>query len=109
MSIPPRSTDLVVQVSPVDNALWVEVRGMADVASHDLLQDALSQIPLNGRDAVHMRLSWLTFCDTRALCHLVAFASEVRRRGQPMATHGASRTLRKMSAILGADRRLNLV
>jgi anti-anti-sigma regulatory factor len=102
--------DLVVTVAVGDDStLWVELRGTADLANHDVLRDALSGIPLNGEDAVHLRLSRLAFCDTRALCHLVAFASNVRRRGQSITTHGASRTFRKMSAVLGADRQLNLV
>lgn len=110
MRIQTHSPDLAVQVAAVDDdTLWVELRGMADLANHDQLQHALSQIPLDGTDAVHVRLHRLTFCDSRALCHLVAFASEVRRRGQSITTHGASRTLRKMSAILGAERQLNLV
>lgn len=104
------STDLAVRVAAVDNTkVWVELLGTADLANHDHLQHTLSQIPLDGKGEVHVWLHRLTFCDSRALFHLEAFASEVRRRGQSITTHGASRTLRKMSTILGADRRLNLV
>ena len=110
MRIQTDGTDLTIQVAAGDSTrVWVELRGAADLANHDHLQRALSQIPLDGKDEVHVRLHRLTFCDSRALCHLDAFASEVRRRGQSITTHGASRMLRRMSAILGADRRLNLV
>ena len=104
------STDLAVRVATVDHTkVWVELLGTADLATHDHLQNTLSQIQLDGKDEVHVWLHRLTFCDSRALCHLDTFASEVRRRGQSITTHGASRILRKMSAILGTDRRLNLV
>ena len=91
-----------------DDTLWVVLRGEADVATHDHLRAFLEQIPLDGKGAVHLRLPELTFCDTRAFGHIVAFAARVHQRGRRLTTHGASGTVRKMSAVLGADGRLNL-
>lgn len=106
----PTHPDLAVRITAGDDDnLWVELRGVADLANHDHLQAALAEIALEGDTDVHLRLSQLTFCDTRALCHLVAFATRVHRSGQRMTTHGASHTVRKMTDVLGANTRLNLV
>lgn len=101
--------DLSVQVTTgKDDTLCVELRGEADIATHDHLRAFLEQIPLDGKGDVHLRMPELTFCDTRAFGHIVAFAARVHQRGRRLTTHGASKTVRKMSAILGADGRLNL-
>jgi anti-anti-sigma regulatory factor len=102
-------SDLSVQVcTGDDDTLWVELRGEADVATHDHLRASLAQIPLDGKGAVHLRVRGLTFCDTRAFCLIVAFAARVHQRGRRLTTHGASDALRKISAVLCADGRLNL-
>ena len=101
--------DLSVQVTTdQDGTLWVELRGEADIATHDHLRATLAQIPLDGKGAVHLGLCELTFCDTRAFCHLVSFAARVQQRGRRLATDGASGIIRKMSALLDTHGRLNL-
>lgn len=100
--------DLSIQVTTgEDDTLWVELRGEADVATHDHLRASLARIPLDGKGAVHLRLRKLTFCDTRAFCLIVAFAARVQQRGRRLTTHGASDTVRKISAALCADGRVN--
>jgi anti-anti-sigma regulatory factor len=102
-------SDLSIQVTAgEDDTLWVELRGEADVATHDHLRASLAQIPLDGEGAVHLRVRGLAFCDTRAFCLIVAFAARVHQRGRRLTTHGASDALRKISAVLCADGRLNL-
>jgi anti-anti-sigma regulatory factor len=101
-------SDLSIQVTTGENdTLWVELRGEADLATHDHLRASFAQLPLDGKGAVHLRVRELTFCDTRAFCLMVAFAARVHQRGRRLTTHGASATLRKISAVLCADGRLN--
>jgi anti-anti-sigma factor len=103
------NTDLTVHVGKgPDDSVRIELRGEADVATHPTLQAALAHIPLEGNAPVQLWLSELTFCDSRALWHMARFASQVRRRGRQLTTYGASPTIRKMSAILDTERRLNL-
>ena len=100
--------DLSIQVTTgEDDTLWVELRGEADVATHDHLRASFAQLPLDGKGAVHLRVRELTFCDTRAFCLIVAFAARVQQRGRRLTTHGASDTVRKISAALCADGRVN--
>ena len=91
-----------------DDSVRIEIRGEADLATHTALEACLAQVRLEGNAAVQLWLFELTFCDSRALWSMARFASRVRRRGRQITTYGASPTIRKMSAILGTERRLNL-
>jgi anti-anti-sigma factor len=98
------TTDLTVHVGKgSDESVRVEIRGEADVATHTTLEASLAQVPLEGKAAVQLWLSELTFCDSRALWYLARFASHMRRRGRQITTYGASPTIRKMNAVLGAE------
>jgi anti-anti-sigma factor len=104
-----RNTDLTVcVVNGSDESVRIEIRGEADVATLSTLQASLEQVPLEGNAPVQLWLSELTFCDSRALSYVATFAARVRRRGRRLTTYGASPTIRKMSAILDAERGLNL-
>lgn len=110
MRIRTDDTDLTIDIQSPDtgNILGVELLGVADIANHTDLEAALSQVDLNGADHVCLQLTRLTFCDTSALSHIIAFAVRVQQRGQHITTLGASRTIRKMTHILGVNRELNL-
>lgn len=90
-----KNADLTVSVAHSAETLCAELRGIADLANHDHLQAVLQAVPLNGTDTVHLRLSQLSFCDVRALTYLSILARRVQNSGQPIATLGASPTIRK--------------
>jgi hypothetical protein len=102
------TTDLTIHLGKgSDESVPIEIRGEAAAATHTKLQASPAQVALEANAAVQLWLSDSPAA-TRALWYIARFASQVRRRGRQITTHGASPTIRKMSAILGADRRLNL-
>ncbi len=97
------ASPLQIEATTSDHAIWITVRGEADIANHEQLQAALAAIDFDGTREVHLRLSDLTFCDVQALGHLVNFGSEVRRTGRDLAVHDANRLVQKVTRLIGAD------
>ena len=91
---------LDVETIARNNALWVHLRGEADIGNHLLLHTGLTQVRLHGAEAVHLVLTELTFCDVYAFRHLVAFARRVRAGNQELSAHGACPTIKKIARLL---------
>lgn len=92
-----------------DHALWIRLRGEADLANHEQLQLGLARVRLDEADAVHLELTDLTFCDLYAFRHLVSFAIRVQDRGQEFSVHGACPTLKKIATLLNVTQHLRFV
>jgi anti-anti-sigma regulatory factor len=84
-------TRLRVETTNDDDATWIVLHGEADIANIDQLDAALTQVQLDGREAVRMDASDLRFFDVAALDRLALFAHEVRRSGRDFSACGATR------------------
>lgn len=91
------------------NALWIHLRGEADLGNHERLHSGLTQVELDGARAVHLVLTDFTFCDVPAFRHLVDFAGRVRAAGRELSAHGACPTIRKVARLLNVDDELHFV
>lgn len=100
---------LGVETTARENALWVEVRGEADLGNHEQLLAGLTRVKLDGADAVHLVLTELTFCDLCAYRHIISFATRVRAAGRELSAHGASPTIKKIAGLLNVAGVLHFV
>jgi len=100
---------LHIETTTRENTVWVHLRGEADLGNHEQLRSGLTQVRLNGADAVHLVLSELTFCDLCALRHLVAFAGRVRNAGRQLSAHGACPTIKKVARLVNVAHELHFV
>lgn len=100
---------LDVETTARENALWVEVRGEADLGNHEQLLAGLTRVKLDGADAVHLVLTELTFCDLCAYRHIISFATRVRAAGRELSAHGASPTIKKIAGLLNVAGVLHFV
>jgi len=100
---------LGIQTMARENALWVELRGEADLGNHEQLLAGLARVKLDGADAVHLVLTELTFCDLCAYRHIIAFATRVRAAGRELSAHGASPTIKKIARLLNVTGMLHFV
>jgi anti-anti-sigma factor len=100
---------LRVETTARENALWVHLRGEADLANHEELESALTRVEVDRADAVHLVLTELTFCDLCAFRHLVAFAHRVRETGRELSAHGACPTIKKVAGLLDVAHVLRFV
>ena len=100
---------LDVKTAASENAVWVHLRGEADLGNHQQLRSELSGVELDGADAVHLVLDDLTFCDLCAFRHLVAFAAQVRAAGRRLSAHGACPSIQKIARLLNVSHELHFV
>jgi len=100
---------LGIETTARENALWVELRGEADLGNHEQLLAGLTRVRLDGADAVHLVLTELTFCDLSAHRHIIAFATRVRAAGRELSAHGASPTIKKLAGLLNVAGVLHFV
>ena len=96
------------EAKDTSEALWISLRGEADVTNLHQLQAALSRIELDGVGVVRIRLSELIFCDTQAFRQLFAFAQEVQHNGHVVFVHDASDVVRQLVILLAAQDTLKL-
>jgi anti-anti-sigma factor len=100
---------LDIETTTSKNALWVHLRGEADLGNHERLHAGLSHVRLEGAKAVHLVLTDLTFCDLCAFRHLVAFATRVQAAGRELTAHGACPSLKKIAVLLNVSHHLHFV
>jgi anti-anti-sigma factor len=100
---------LQIETTARQNEVWVHLRGEADLGNHERLGSGLSQVELDGADAVHLMLTDLTFCDLSAFRHLVAFAARVRGAGRELFAHEACPTIKKVAGLLNVSKELHFV
>lgn len=77
---------LGIETTVKDSALWIALRGEADISNLDILDAALNGIALNGNPTVRVDLSDLSFMDLAALRRLTTFATQLRERGFEVVT-----------------------
>jgi anti-anti-sigma regulatory factor len=84
-----------------DGVVWIHLRGGTDMSTHGQLVAGLAAVDLDGVKVLHVDLSDLHFCDVRGLHHILIFARVVKRNGDVVVVHGASRMMLKMIDVLG--------
>jgi anti-anti-sigma factor len=100
---------LHIETTTRENALWVHLRGEADLGNHERLHSGLTKLKLDGAEAVHLVLTDFTFCDVPAFRHLVDFAGRVRAAGRELSAHDASPTIQKVARLLNVANELHFV
>lgn len=90
------------------DGLWVDLRGEADLASRDTLEEALSHLESHPADQVHLELARLEFCDLGCARALARFAERVRRRGGTVSVHDVRPVFRRAVNLLRAEDALGL-
>ena len=107
---PPFETPAIdIETAAYNEALWVHLRGEADLGNHHQLHAGLTRVELAGADHVHLVLTELTFCDVYCMSHLVHFAARVRTANQRLSAHGASPTIKKVARMLDLAQQLRFV
>jgi anti-sigma B factor antagonist len=74
--------DLTVVVSASGDTHRIDVRGELDLASREVLREALDGVLETGRGDVDVELSGMTFCDSTGLCVLLTAHRELRAAGR---------------------------
>ncbi len=101
-------TLLRIETGNQDGATWLTLRGEADIASLEDLQDALASIKLNGCTCVHLNVAGLDFADVATLRQLALFARQARQEARAVTTCGATAVIRKVACLLSVDEELGL-
>ena len=97
---------LEIETHSSDHAMWITLRGEADLSNHQKVEAALSSIELAGVNRVNLRLSDLTFCDVKTLCRLLNFALEARESHCDVAVVDANPLIELMTRLLEVDEEL---
>lgn len=97
---------LEIETRHDDQALWIFIRGEADLSNHQKIEAALSDVDLAGARRVNLALSDLRFCDVRTICSLLNFALEVRDQDCDVAVMDANPLVRLMTRLLAVDEEL---
>lgn len=104
----PGELSLDIETRVKDSAVWIAIRGEADLSNLAQLDRALSSVVLNGHQAVRVDLSDLSFIDVAALRRLTVFARQLRERGCDVATSDATPLLRRVVRLLSGQDALGL-
>jgi anti-anti-sigma factor len=99
---------LHVESIHADHTVAIVLRGEADIATVDHLEDLLGRIPLNGARSVRIDASGLDFFDVAALRRLTGFADRARQAGREVTTDGARPIVQRMARLLELDEVLGL-
>ena len=103
---PPTCPDLpwlTVQPHAEGETVRVHIGGELDLATHEVLDAALSSEAVQQATTVHLELSELVFCDSRGLSRLLAFVREARASGRDVRIDNAGFALRRMFGWFGAE------
>lgn len=99
---------LRVETIKREDAAWVILQGEADLATLQDLEAALTRIPLDDAQVIHLHLDRLTFADVATLRRLTAFARGARQSGRDIRTYGANPMIRKVARLLAVHEDLGL-
>ncbi|MGZ4426534.1 MAG: STAS domain-containing protein [Nocardioidaceae bacterium] len=94
---------LTVEPRTEGDTVRVQISGELDLATHELLDAALSGEAVQQAAVVELDLSELVFCDSRGLSRLLAFVREVRQSGRDVRVENAGFALRRMFGWFGAE------
>lgn len=104
----PGELGLDIETRTKDSAVWIAIRGEADISNLTELDSALSSVLLNGNQTVRMDLADLSFIDVVALRRLTTFAMQLRGRGCDVATLDAPPVLRRVIRLIPGQDQLGL-
>lgn len=91
-----------------EDAFWLVLRGEADIATLEQLEDALAHVELDRAKPVHLHLTDLDFADVATLRELTNFARQAKQAGHDIKTCGATPTLRKVALLLSLHQDLGI-
>lgn len=97
---PVEACRLRVETIDHDHAVWILLRGEADIATLVHLEASLARIPIEGSKSVHLHVADLDFCDVSTLLQLTDFARTVTKAGQHVTTCGARPIIHKVARLL---------
>lgn len=90
------------------HAVCVQLVGELDLSTSDQLAAAAAGAMVRGRLPVLIDVSALTFCDVRGVAELLSLEQRLAASGRTVAVVGASRPLRRLLRVTGADLRVSL-
>jgi len=100
---PPTVLLPLVDVARTPTGTWLRISGEVDLLNSDVLRTELSALAFVGRDALHLDLRGLTFCDSEGTRVLIRFLRRAQLDGRPATIHGATAHLRKVLVLLGDE------
>jgi anti-anti-sigma factor len=104
----PSDGQLKVAFADDGGAVRIKLRGQADAASTEVLQNALAGLTVDGARRVELDVSALEFIDIAALRHLTLFAMQLQESGREVRTRGAQPVLAHLIRLVGAHDKLGL-
>jgi anti-anti-sigma factor len=90
------------------HAVCIQLVGELDLSTSDQLAAAAAGAIVRGRLPVLIDVSALTFCDVRGVAELLSLEQRLAASGRTVAVVGASRPLRRLLRVTGADLRVSL-
>jgi anti-sigma B factor antagonist len=90
------------------HAVCIQLVGELDLSTSDQLAAAAAGAMVRGRLPVLIDVSALTFCDVRGVAELLSLEQRLAASGRTVAVVGASRPLRRLLRVTGADLRVSL-
>ena len=99
---------LRVDVVTNRHAVCIQLVGELDLSTLDRLAAAAAGTHVRSPLPVLIDVSALTFCDVRGLSELLSVEQRLATSGRTVAVVGASRALRRLLRLTGADLRLTL-
>ena len=90
-------------------AVWISIRGEADISTLERLEAALDDIELNGAKSVRLDVTELAFADAATIRRLTIFAIRAKETGHDVETCGAGPTFRMVARLLGVRDHLGLL
>ncbi len=104
----PGELGLGIDTAVNGSAVWISIRGEADISTLERLDDALEHTGLNGARSIHLDLSELDFADAATIRRLTVFAIRAKQTGHDIHTCGVSPTFRMAALVLGVRDQLGL-
>jgi anti-sigma B factor antagonist len=99
---------LTIALSHDTTVTRLGLAGELDMASEPMVLATVDQLRSAGLDRVVLDLTRVTFCDARGLAALVALQDRLARGGIRLSVVGTSGHLRRLLAVTGLDRHLDL-
>ncbi len=97
---------LDVETKTSDLTTWITISGEADVSNQGTFEAALAAFEPKEMHEIRLRLSDLSFCDVRSICHLLTFASQMTENGCDVVVVDAAPVVELMMRLLQVDNAL---
>ncbi len=105
----PGELGLGIETAVNGSAVWISLRGEADISTLGRLEAALADVELNGARSVTLDVTELGFVDAATIRRLTVFARRAKETGYDVQTRGASPTFRTVASLLGLRDHLGLL